>query len=121
MLRIDRRRSASALRVLHGSAPPVLPACGRPNRIGLGRIPRRNVDSVGHMADRHLRFGPSWKQALRKNAGLRAMQTADAVDRSAAANREIGHIEWLGFSPGFARPSAINSRIGMFSSLRRTT
>ena len=38
-----------------------------------------------------------------------AVQAADAVDRAAAADGEIGHVERLGVSWGFARPSASRS------------
>ena len=50
-----------------------------------------------------------------------AVQAAHAIDRAAAAHGQIGHVERLGRSSGFRRPSASRSSSEMPSSCSRIT
>ena len=71
------------------------------------------MDSVGHMADRHLGRWPARKQRLKQTPADGAMQPADAIDRAASAQREIRHIEgFLGIAriAAVPRPSAHQRR-----------
>ena len=81
--------------VLHRPPPAFLAAGRLPEPISFGRIPRRHVDAVRDVPDGHLGRRPSRKERLHDSTADGAMQPADAVDRTAAANRQVGHVERL--------------------------
>ena len=49
----------------------------------------------GHMRHRHLRFRPPGIEGLEEPSAYLTVQFADAVNGTAAADGEIGHIERL--------------------------
>ena len=51
------------------------------------------MDPVGHMANGHLVLGPAGKQGLEDVPADFAVQLADAVDRAAAPDGEVRHVE----------------------------
>src|ERR1700730_17679849 len=81
--------------ILERSAPAFFAACLRPKGICFRRIPGGNVNAIGHVAHRHFWFRPTKKQIPKQVAAYGSMQPAYAIHRSAAAHREIRHIERL--------------------------
>src|SRR5215470_16718474 len=77
----------------HSALPAVGTADLGPQRIRFLRIPRRNMNAIGHMAHRHLSLRPASEKRLEHFAAHFSMQTTDAVDGRAASYSKIGHIE----------------------------
>ena len=73
--------------------PRALSAHLRPQLVGLGRTPHRNVNTVRHMADRYLRFRPAGKIVVKDFPAHQPMQPAHTVDCSAAPHRQQCHVE----------------------------
>lgn len=51
------------------------------------------MDAVGHMTDWNFLRRPEWEKRFEQMSAYPAMQTAHAIDRAAAANRQMGHVE----------------------------
>ena len=83
------------LQVFHRPQPAVFSAGFRPKLVRRRRVPARHVDAVGDVSDRHFVRRPARKERLEEMAADFAMQTADAIDRAAAADGQIGHVESL--------------------------
>src|SRR5579864_5666550 len=81
--------------ILLRAAPSVGAARFGPQAVGLGRIPGWRMDSISHIANRNFALGPSGKQRLKNGSTDHSMKPAHSVDRTAAANSQIGHVEWL--------------------------
>ena len=60
-----------------------------------GRVPGRHVDSVGHVSDRHFVLRPARKQRPKEPPAHLPVQAAHAIDRPAAADGQIRHVERL--------------------------
>ena len=75
--------------------PAVLAAGLRPKLVGRRRVPGGHVDAVGDVADRHFVLRPARKERRKDVPAHLPVQAAHAVDRAAAANRQIGHVERL--------------------------
>ncbi len=78
---------------LYAAEPTSFATSIGPECVGLLRVPRRDVDAVGDMSDRDLHTGPAGEETLKQPAAYFSMEPADAVHRSAAADRQIGCIE----------------------------
>lgn len=75
------------------AAPPAAAADGGPQFVGPARIPCRNMDAVGDVLDGDLILGPTREQGLEQHTADGSVKAADAVDGSAAADGEVGHVE----------------------------
>src|SRR5206468_7753837 len=64
-------------------------------RVRRRRLPRRRVHAVGDMGDGNLDARPAGKERLEDAPAHLAVQAAHAVDRTAAPDGEIRHVEWL--------------------------
>ena len=64
---------------IHRAAPALGPAGLGPDGVGLGRVPCRRVDAVGHVCDRNLRPWPARKQVLEQPPGDRAVKAAHSL------------------------------------------
>ncbi len=78
-----------------GAAPALLAAGRRPQPVGIARVPARDVDAIGDMADRHLALWPAAKQRLEDVPADPAVLAADADAQPGATHRQIGHVERL--------------------------
>lgn len=84
-----------ALDGIHGAAPAVGAAGFGPERVSLCGVPRGDVHPVGHVTHRNLRLGPAGEEAPEEPAAHLAVQAAHPVDRAAAPEGEVGHVERL--------------------------
>src|SRR5271165_3184490 len=69
------------------------------------------------MADGNFGLGPVRKQVLEKAAADAPMQTADAIDVTAAADGQVGHVEQLTATGGVFSPQGqelVRRQVGRF-------
>ena len=75
------------------SMPAILATGTGPQFVGLGRVPGRRVDAVGHISDGNFVRRPMREKRFEEVPADLAMQLADAVDRAAAADGQVGHVK----------------------------
>ena len=83
------------LQGLRRPQPAVLSTRFSPEIIGRCRVPTRHVDAVGDVSDRYFVLRPVGKERLEDVPAHLPVQAADAVDRAAPADGQVGHIETL--------------------------
>ena len=83
------------LQIIRRSQPAIFSTGFGPEIVRFRRVPSRNVNSIGHMTDRHFILRPMRKERLEQMPADLAMQAAHAIHRTAAANGQICHIETL--------------------------
>ena len=76
--------------------PAVFSADLGPKIVGCRRVPARHVNSVGHVSDGHFVRWPVGKKRFKELPADFSMQAANAIHRSAPADRQIGHVETFG-------------------------
>ena len=85
----------SCSKVLRCPQPTLLTTGCRPQIVGRSRVPGRHMDSVGHVADGDFFLGPARKQRPKEVPADFPMQATHPIDRSAAPDCQVGHVESL--------------------------
>src|SRR5450631_3966827 len=73
--------------------PASFSTCFRPKIVCCRRVPAWHVNAIGYVCDWYFARWPAGKEWCKEPAAHLAMQATHSVDRAAAADRQVGHVE----------------------------